>query len=177
MKNSDSNQVKQNKFLQPQNAPSDSSTLQTKYVPWEWGIRQGVQLKKIRSSTAYFKKLSAGAIGSVTSISGGSIDTSAFTRGTITNSTFQGTISQPIESGGTFTNPTINTATINTSLFGGTFNNGVLGSPTITGGTINSGTYQIGGTGGATGSIVYMKTAGPTFGTLNFAGGLITSFN
>ena len=165
-----------NKYLQPLESPVDTSTPQAKYVPWEWGVRQGVQTKKIRSSTGYFKKLSAGQIGSVTSITGGTITSSSFNQGTITNSSFQGTISQPVSSGGTFTNPTVNTGTLNNSLYTGTLNNGVLGTPNINGGTVNS-VLQATGTAGTSGSIVYMKTAGPTFGTLNFANGLIVSFS
>lgn len=167
-----------NKYLQPLESPSDSTINQQHiHVPWEFGVKQGMQLKKIRSSTGYFKKLSAGAIGTITSITGGTITSSSFNTGTITNSTFQGTISQPVESGGTFTNPTINTGTINTSLMAGTLNNSVIGTPNLTGGTLNPGVYQASGTAGATGSVVYLKTTSPTFGTINFANGLIISFN
>jgi hypothetical protein len=167
----------QNKYLQPIDSPIDNSNTQKKYVPWEFGVIQGMQLKKIRSSTGYFKKLSAGTQGT-TSITNGTITSSLFNSGTITNSSFQGTISQPVESGGTFTNPTINTGTLNTSLFSGTINNSVLGTPSITGGTVNS-TYQTGGTTATSGSIIYVKTVSPgtTFGTLSFNNGLIISFS
>ncbi len=137
------------KYLQPLGTPGNNPP-QQKYIPWSWGVMQGVQLKKIRSSTGYFKKLSAGIVGSITSITGGTINTSTINVSTITNSNFQGTLSQPVSTGGTFTNPTVTTGTLNTSLFntgtlgtpsivGGTFNNGVVGTPAITGGTYNNG--------------------------------------
>src|ERR1035437_6925979 len=107
------NQPLQNKYLQPLNSPVDDANPQQKFVPWEWGVQQGVQLKKIRSSTAFFNKLSANILGSVTNITGGTITTSRFSTGTIVNSSFQGTISQPVTSGGTFTNPYVNTGTFN----------------------------------------------------------------
>lgn len=172
-------QPTQNKYLQPLGASIDKTqNPQQKYIPYAWGIRQGVQLKKIRSSTGYFQKLSAGVIGSVTSITGGTINTSSINSSTITNSNFQGTVSQPLSMGGTFTNPAIITGTLTTSLFnGGTMNNSVFGTPFITGGTANIDVYKTGGTSGVTGSIVYMKTVTPTFGTLSFVNGLITAAN
>lgn len=147
------------KYLSPLNTPGNQSP-QQKYIPWSWGVRQGVQLKKIRSSTGYFKKLSAGAIGSVTSITGGTINTSSVNASTITNSNFQGMLSQSVSTGGTFTNPTITTGTLNTSLMSnGTLNNGVLGTPAITGGTYNS--INLGGT------AIYPVTAGTQSLTVN----------
>ena len=146
-------------------------------VPWKFGVKQGIQLKKIRSSTAYFTKLNASSgtiqtsMGTLTQyvVDTGTISHSSFTNGTIANSIYSGTITQAISSSGTFTNPTTNTGTINTSLF----QNG-----TVSGGTVNS-TYQTGGTAGVSGSIIYVKTVSPgtTFGTLSFTNGIVTSFN
>jgi hypothetical protein len=51
-----------NKYMQPLGSPVDNSNTQTKYVPWQWGIQQGLQVKKIRSSGGYFAKVSSGSI-------------------------------------------------------------------------------------------------------------------
>src|ERR1035437_2577861 len=103
-----------NKYLQPVGSHVDNVTNpQVKRVPWEWGVQQGVQLKKIRSSTGYFNRLSADILGSVTNITGGTINTSQFNNGSIVNSIFSGTISQPVVSGGTFTNSYTATGTAN----------------------------------------------------------------
>lgn len=144
----------QNKFLQPLGSSIDKTqNPQQKYIPYAWGIKQGVQLKKIRSSTGYFQKLSAGAIGSVTSIDGGTINTSFINSSTITNTNFSGTLSQPVSTGGTFTNPTVTTGTLNTSLMSsGTFNTGFIGTPSIIGGTYTALTLA--------GTAIYPVTAG-----------------
>ena len=80
-----------------------------------------------------------------------------------------------------------------TSLYqGGTLANAIVGTPStqggtvgtaqIIGGTINPSVYQIGGTVGATGSIVYVKTvdfvgSAVTLGTVNFNNGIIFNAN
>ena len=51
-----------NKYLQPLGSPVDNSNSQIKYVPWQWGIQQGISTRKIRSSSAQFKKFSPGTI-------------------------------------------------------------------------------------------------------------------
>lgn len=178
MPNQSTNQL--DKYLRPP-GPARNDNPQTPVVAWQWGVTQSVQLKKIRSSTAFFNKLSANILGSVTNITGGTINTSRFSTGTIVNSSFQGTISQPVTSGGTFTNPYVNTGTFNNSLYTGTLNNSVIGTPSIVGGTVNS-ILQATGTAGTLGSIIYVKSvnfAGSTtaLGTVNFSNGLITSFN
>lgn len=132
-------------------------------------------------------------------ISGGTINTSIWQGGTIngnisdggtwtggthnngifgTPSVTGGTINSPLISGGTANNQTLGTP----SITGGTninqtINNATIGTPTITGGTCNAGTYQVGGSAGLSGSIIYIKTISPgtTFGTLSFLGGLITA--
>jgi hypothetical protein len=51
-----------NKYMQPLGSPIDNSNTQTKYVPWQWGIQQGLQVKKIRSSAGYFHQVQSGSI-------------------------------------------------------------------------------------------------------------------
>jgi hypothetical protein len=170
----------QNKYLQPLGSPIDNTNVQQKFIPWKWGVAQGVQLRNIRSSSGQFKNLSAGEIGSIVSITGGTISASSFKSGTINNSIFSGTISQPSVTGGTFINPVINTSTISTSIFqngtisGGTVNNAVLGTPNITGGTVNA-VLQASGTQGIGTVIKYVVSVSPgtVLGTLTFANGLL----
>lgn len=167
-----------NKYLQPQNTPISGGSLPISIVPWQFSVNQGIQAKKVRASTGQFKNIS-GTLGTA-NIMGGTVNQSLVENGSVANNIVTGaTISASSFTGGTLLNNTVNTGTINTSLLsGGTGNNLVLGTPNITGGTSNAGTYQTGGTGGVTGSIIYVKTvSGPTFGTLSFTNGLITSFN
>lgn len=78
----------QNKYLQPLNSPVDKTTNpQQKRVPWEWGVQQGVQLKKIRSSTAFFKKFTPGTL--IGTMSGGTLVSSQINNGTVNNSLLQ----------------------------------------------------------------------------------------
>lgn len=162
------------KFLPPVK-PGEKPPL-TKVVPWKFGVAQGIQLKKIRSSTAYFNKLTAqqgtvsSALGTLTNYdyNNGTINASAFVGGTTDSTSMIG--GTPALIGGSLINTQVGTSLI----FGGT-----IGTSLIQGGTVNAGTYQVGGTGGVTGSIVYIKTVSPgtTFGTLSFTAGLITGFN
>lgn len=46
-----------NQFLQPLGSPADRSDQQDKYIPWEFGVIQGLQTKRIRSSSVYFRTL------------------------------------------------------------------------------------------------------------------------
>lgn len=166
--------VRQTSF-QPPAKPAERMPI-AKEVPWKFGVKQGIQLKKVKSSTAYFVKLSAqqGTI----SVAAGTLENYLYDSGTVTNSLFSGgTTDNTSMIGGTpslIGGSLINTR-IGTSLFFG----GTVGTVLIQGGTSNAGTYQTGGTGGVTGSIVYIKTVSPgtTFGTLSFTNGLITSFN
>ena len=176
------------KYLTPINSGMSQGSIPPHKVPWEFGVSQGIQSKKIRSSSGYFKHLSAGTIGTATynnaiitaslfnggsvtnaSIQGGTMPNAYITGGTINNTTF-GT---PSMTGGTFNNNVLGTPSVN----GGTYNNAVMGTPSVIGGTANFATYQVGGSAGVSGSIVYLKTTAPTFGTLSFIGGLITAFS
>lgn len=67
---------KQNKYLQPTGSPVDSSTPQTAYVPWEFGVQQGIQSKTIRLSKLDIKniiQLSDNAIGTGSFANGGNL--------------------------------------------------------------------------------------------------------
>lgn len=177
----------------PNNSPITGSGTE-RQTAWQFGMSQDVQSNKLRSSIGIFQNLSGTITGN--SLDTGTINASLFKNGTIQTSVFSGTISQPSVTGGTFTNPLITTGTANTSAFNngtlgtpqinnGTFNNGVIGTPSLTGGTLtpsleNAGSYQTGGTGGISGSIVYVKTVNfagstTTMGTLVFTNGLITA--
>ena len=47
-----------NQYLQPIGSPVDKTTkTQNKYVPWVWGNKQGLQVKRIRASSVNFVKL------------------------------------------------------------------------------------------------------------------------
>src|ERR1035437_168297 len=86
-----------NKYLQPLGSPVDNSNSQIKYVPWQWGIQQGISTRKIRSSSAQFKKFSPGTItgGTLvnTQINNGTVNDSALSGGTQSGSlSGQGTI-------------------------------------------------------------------------------------
>lgn len=93
-----------NKYLQPLGSPVDNVTgEQEKYVPWQWGVIQGVQVKKIRSSSGYFKKITGGTIAGAT-VNSGTIGTTTFSSGTITLSVLNGgTQSGSLSAQGTIT--------------------------------------------------------------------------
>jgi len=166
------------KYFNPLDSPMYQGSVMPKVVPWEFGIMQGIQTKKVKASTGQFKNLT----GTLTAntINTGTINTSLFQNGTIANNVISGaTISQPSVTGGTFINPTINTGTFNISLMTGTLNGALIGTPQVNHGTLNPDVYQTGGTAGATGSIIYVKTVSPetTFGTVNVTNCLILSIS
>jgi hypothetical protein len=93
---------------------------------------------------------------------GGTLVTPTIGTPTITGGTYDlGTFTSPALSGGTASNLILTTPTV--------------GTPALTGGTVNPILYQIGGVAGADGTIVYMKTAAPTYGTVVFTKGIATS--
>ncbi|MHB9161545.1 MAG: hypothetical protein ACYC6W_11785 [Nitrosotalea sp.] len=49
----------QNKYLQPIGALIDRTNQQMTVIPWQFGINQGIQTKRIRSSYVYFKKMAS----------------------------------------------------------------------------------------------------------------------
>lgn len=68
------------------------------------------------------------------------------------------------------------------SIIGGNYISPLIIGGTMVGGIANPSSYQVGGTPGVTGNIVYVKSvnfSGSTlsFGTLSFTGGLVTSFS
>ena len=87
----------------------------------------------------------------------------------INNGTFNnGTFGTPAITGGTLTNSLVVTPTVN---------NPTIGTPAVSGGTVNS-VLQSGGVEGTSGSVIYVKNLVPgDLGTINFLGGLITSFS
>lgn len=97
-----------NKYLQPVGSPADRiSDAQTQYVPWQWGMQQGVQLRKVRSSTAYFKNFAPGSL--VGTITGGTMVNSQINNGTINNSlSNSGTLAGTISGGSVTINYDIN---------------------------------------------------------------------
>lgn len=104
----------------------------------------------------------------------GSLQVQQSNSGTYSNITLAGTtqVTGTIQNG-VFATPTLS---------GGTYTNAVINNPALSGGTLNPGLYQIGGTAGATGSIVYVKTVDfvgstTTVGTVRFSSGVIYSAN
>ena len=51
------NLPKLNKYLQPLGSVIDKTDIQKKYTPWIWGIKQGIQVKRVRASSVNFYKL------------------------------------------------------------------------------------------------------------------------
>ena len=168
--------IETNKFGNPLNAPiTQGDPPNRPIVPWQYGVKQGILTYKIRASVGQFKNITFTA-GS--NIMGTFVD-SAFNNGTINN---------PLILGGIDDNPTITTGTINTSAFrngtlgtclleGGTYGTGIM-----IGGTANPSAYEINGTVGQSGSIVYVKSVNfagstTTLGTVQFQSGLITAFS
>lgn len=157
-------------------------------IPYVFSRKQRVNVKDVLASTIYTKNLVVSGQGTIP-LAGGTLADYFYNMGTIANVLLEGgTINTSIWEGGTINGITSEGGTMNNGVYtnsslgtpaitGGTFNNGVLGTPIITGGLVNPGTYQTGGTAGASGSIIYLKTTAPTFGTLSFSNGLITSFS
>lgn len=157
-------------------------------VPWQFAHQQRLNVKNVVASNGYFKNIIVSGGGTIP-LSGGTLADYFYNMGTIANSEIEGgTINTSIFEGGTINGITSEGGTMNNGIYGaplingGTHNNAILGSPIITGGLINPGTYQTGGTVGASGSIVYIKSVNfagstTTLGTLQFNNGLITSFS
>lgn len=159
------------KYLFPQSSDPNTALPIKGVVPWKFGVKQGIQLKKIRSSTAYFNKLNAQSgtiqtsMGTLTQyvIQSGTVNQSLFTGGTLTNSLFSGgSVSGAAVLAGTEINQIFNTGTLNTSLFSG---------GTVSGGTVDS-KYKTNGTLGISTTIVYLNAATAP-GTLTFNNGLL----
>ena len=86
-----------NKYLQPLGSPVDNSNSQVKYVPWQFGVQQGIATRKIKSSVAQFKKFSPGTI------TGGTLVNTQVNNGTVSNSNLVGgTQSGSLSGQGTF---------------------------------------------------------------------------
>lgn len=114
----------------------------------------------------------------VTNVKIASFDWSKGTGGTIATGTIlgvpyqEGTVTTSLITGGTINAPVVGTPNIT----GGTVGTAIIGTSSLIGGTVNAGTYQVDGTAGATGSIVYVKNLAPgDLGTVIFTRGLVTS--
>lgn len=169
-------------------APSNSRQLQnilpTKLPAWQFGHHQKIQARKIRASAGEFTNLSGNITDGTLSFTAGTITNILLNEGTVANVILTGaTINTSIFEGGTVNGLTAEGGTMNNGVYGspkingGTFNNGVIGSPSLTGGTVNPSALLFQGTIGVNGSVIYMKTVAPTYGTIVFSGGLITSFS
>jgi hypothetical protein len=178
------------KYGFPANSPVSPGSLPVTQVPWQFGVRQAISTRKIRASQGQFRNIS-GTFGGTTVLSNGTVTNSFVENGTVANNLITGatvntsiwqggTINGITSEGGTLTGGIFNSGTLGTpAITGGTVNNVVFGTPNVTGGTANFATYQVAGSAGLSGSIVYVKTVSPgtTFGTVSFIGGLITAFN
>jgi hypothetical protein len=76
-----------NKYMQPLGSPVDNTNTQTKYVPWQWGVQQGISTRKVRSSYAYSKQFAPGTL--IGTITGGTMVANQVTGGSINNFTLQ----------------------------------------------------------------------------------------
>ena len=139
-------------------------------------------ITEIRDSTGGTVLFTINPDTGVVTIAGSVVAQVGLNLGTISDSTIAGqsTLAGTLTNNRLINSGTYNNGTLGTpAITGGTINNTLVGTPAVTGGTVNS-VFQSSGVAGTAGSIVYVKTvdyAGSltTFGTLNFAGGIITS--